>query len=257
MIEAPQVHPCLPLRPRQEEGDPGALGAARPGPPAPLASAPAPQPLSRPSPPAPAPTTLSSRRPPPARTRPPPRPHSPLVVGFHPDLVGAVPAESAPSATRSRHGAVAAAVPLCRHPPLPAAGGPARGGGRATGPGGGGGGRAAAAVPRARRGPAPSSRRQPRAGGTTPSERGVSTGMGRGARSRAAGDHGRCPTGRRRRSGSSRSPAVPPGEGGRHASSVCVCSPPARYVDSSPHTPAERNAPRRGGRGEAAGRKGG
>lgn len=33
--------------------------------------------------------------------------------------MGAVPAEAAPSAARSRHGAVAAAVPLRRHPPPP------------------------------------------------------------------------------------------------------------------------------------------
>lgn len=56
--------------------------------------------------------------------------HSPLVVGFHADLVGAVSAEAAPSAARSRHSAVAAAVPLCRHP-RPAAGGTARAGWRA------------------------------------------------------------------------------------------------------------------------------
>lgn len=56
-----------------------------------------------------------------------PPPHSPLVVGFHADLVASVPAQAAPSAARSRHGA--AAVPLCRHP---RGGGGGRGRGRAT-----------------------------------------------------------------------------------------------------------------------------
>ena len=81
-------------------------------------------------------------------------PHSPLVVGFHADLVGAVPAEAAPAAARSRHGA--AAVPLRRHPP--AAGGTAQGGGRE-----GGGTRGAEAAGQ----PLRSARRRHSAGGTT------------------------------------------------------------------------------------------
>lgn len=67
--------------------------------------------------------------------------------------MGAVPAEAAPAAARSRHGA--AAVPLRRHPP--AAGGTAQSGGREGG--GMRGAEAAAqplrsAVPPERRGPA-------------------------------------------------------------------------------------------------------
>lgn len=197
-----------------------------------------------------------------------PRPHSPLVVGFHPDLVGAVPAEAAPSAARSRHGAVAAAVPLRRHPPLPR-GGRHR---RARGAGGGGGGRAAAAAtssaPRCRLSRAPRPRPLLTAparggrdhGGGWEGEEG-STGKGRGrAWSRAGEEHGRFPAGRRSRSGSGRSTALPPGEGGRHASRVCVCPPRGTWAlprGTPTHTcGAERSTPRRkGGGGRDAGSK--
>lgn len=68
--------------------------------------------------------------------------------------MGAVPAEAAPAAARSRHGA--AAVPLRRHPP--AAGGTAQGGGRE-------GGRTRGAEAAAQ--PLGSARRRHSAGGTT------------------------------------------------------------------------------------------
>lgn len=110
-------------------------------------------------------TLLSARPCPGAR-----RPHSPLVVGFHPDLVGAVPAEAAPKAARSRHGAAGAAVPLCRHSSPAGPGEPqARSGGAA------GSGRAVAAAARP-----PRLQRAPPAPGSTTS------GDGRGLAEAAA-----------------------------------------------------------------------
>lgn len=137
-------------------------------------------------------------------------------------------------------------------PPVSSSGG---GGGRA---GGGGGRAAAAAVPRARRGPAPSSRRQPGAGWNHAGRGGDSTGKGESAEPCGTAQDGSTDSPPARKAEPLRErPVGSSAARGRRARRL-ACSPlprPARYVGSPRGTPAERNAPRRkaeGGGEEAA-----
>lgn len=267
--EAPQVHPCLPVRPRQEEGDravlspsaPRSPGPARPPPGSPLKpTAPAPSPGPA-APLHPAASLSACRR----VSAPSLTPCSRLSPGPG----GRCPRRGRPLRRPEPTWCCCRCCPAASaSPPSPAAGGTGGRGEREEAAG------VAqppppqarrAAVSRERRGHAPSSRRQPGAGGTTAGGMGGreegSTGKGRGrARSRAGEEHGRFPAGRRSRSGSGRSAALPPGEGGRHASRVCVCSPRGTWAlprGTPAHTcGAERSTPRRkGGGGRDAGSK--
>lgn len=127
-------------------------------------------------------------------------------------------------------------------PPVSSSGG---GGGRA---GGGGGRAAAAAVPRARRGPAPSSRRQPGAGWNHAGRGGDSTGKGESAEPCGTAQDGSTDSPPARKAEPLRErPVGSSAARGRRARRL-ACSPlprPARYVGSPRGTPAERNAPRR------------
>lgn len=156
--------------------------------------------------------------------------------------MGAVPAEAAPSAARSRHGAVAAAVPLRRHPLTPR---------RAAPPG-----------RRARRG-----LRGAVGGCATPTApRRLLTAPGRAGRDHGVGSSEPCgtvrgwstglpPAGGRSRPVRHR-PAAPPS--GKAGATPPMYSPPhACYVGSSPrdsaHTcGAERSTPKRAGGGGGA-----
>lgn len=138
-------------------------------------------------------------------------------------------------------------------PPVSSSGG---GGGRA---GGGGGRAAAAAVPRARRGPAPSSRRQPGAGWNHAGRGGDSTGKGESAEPCGTAQDGSTDSPPARKAEPLRErPVGSSAARGRRARRL-ACSPlprPARYVGSPRGTPAERNAPRRKAEGGGGGGRG-